>query len=105
MGHRDVTTVPPQALFFLNNDFVVELARKTSERIAALPLANDEARVQHAYRLLFGRESTPDETKRAIDYLGTTTQVSSGSKRGERVDTWTTFVQALMGSAEFRYVM
>lgn len=105
IGQRDVTTVPPQALFFLNNDFVVQLARETSERIAALPLANDEARVQHAYRLLFGRAATADETKRAVDYLGTTIQVSSGSKRGEPVDTWTTFVQALMGSAEFRYVM
>ncbi|MCB1277950.1 PSD1 and planctomycete cytochrome C domain-containing protein [Prosthecobacter sp.] len=105
IGQRDVTTVPPQALFFLNNEFVVNLARKTSERIAALPLANDEARVQHAYRLLFGRDATSDETKRALDYLAGTIQVSSGSKRGEPVDTWTTFVQALMGSAEFRYVM
>src|ERR1043166_2694565 len=39
IGQRDVTTVPPQALFFLNNEFVVQLARQTSERITAMASA------------------------------------------------------------------
>ena len=32
IGQRDVTTVPPQALFFLNNELVVQLARRQMPR-------------------------------------------------------------------------
>jgi len=104
IGQRDVTTVPPQALFFLNNEFVVQLARQTSERIAALSSADDAARVQLAYRLLFCREATADETRRAVDYLAAHAAADSGQKNAG-VSNWTTFVQALFASAEFRYVM
>jgi mono/diheme cytochrome c family protein len=104
IGQRDVTTVPPQALFFLNNEFVVQLARQTSERITAMSSADDAARVQFAYRLLFCREATAEETKKAVDYLATKTTADSGQKNAA-LSNWTTFVQALMASAEFRYVM
>jgi hypothetical protein len=104
IGQRDVTTVPPQALFFLNNEFVVQLARQTSERIARMSSGNDAARVQFANRLLFCREATADETKRAVEYLAAKTTADFGQKNAA-LSTWTTFVQALLASAEFRYVM
>ena len=57
-GRRDVTTVAPQALFLLNNQFVVDVAKRTADRILAQDLPDDQARVRHAYAGALSRQPT-----------------------------------------------
>ena len=77
-GQRDVTTVAPQALFFMNNPMVEEMADeiagKTGKDIKAV------------YRLVLGREPSSEEIRDASEL------------------DLQTLVHALLGTAEFRYV-
>ncbi|MGZ0165160.1 MAG: PSD1 and planctomycete cytochrome C domain-containing protein [Planctomycetales bacterium] len=61
---RETTTIAPQALYFLNNDFVAECARRLLNRqdIAALkgPTSSMD-RIHRIYRILFSRAATDDE--------------------------------------------
>lgn len=77
-GQRDVTTVAPQALFFMNNPFVAQLAAQIADK------AGKDTKV--IYKLILGREPTSEEITDARDLDDQT------------------LVQALLGTAEFRYV-
>ncbi|MBL9155618.1 MAG: PSD1 domain-containing protein [Verrucomicrobiales bacterium] len=94
-GQRDVTTVAPQALFLLNNPFVVDVSRRAAERILEQELPDETARVRHAYAYTLCRYPTEAETERALAFLGAEPDRETG---------WTALVQALYSAAEFRYV-
>ena len=94
-GLRDVTTVAPQALFMLNNPFVLEAAERAAKRILEQDLQNDEVRIRYAYAYTLSRYPTKAESERALAFLG------EGSDRESR---WIALAQSLYASAEFRYV-
>jgi hypothetical protein len=58
---RVVSTVAPQALYLLNNAFVLEQSRALAWRLAAEAPGGGDARIRRAYALLFGRPPTDDE--------------------------------------------
>ena len=59
-GQRDATTVAPQALSLLNNDFVHRRSLSLAEQaISGSALEND--RVTHIWQAVFGRSPTSDE--------------------------------------------
>ena len=64
---RFSTNVPLQRLFFMNSDFMQQQAEHLAERVAAEP--TDDARIQKAYRLIFGRAATPAELTAGHDFL------------------------------------
>ncbi|MGZ0171379.1 MAG: PSD1 and planctomycete cytochrome C domain-containing protein [Planctomycetales bacterium] len=69
---RETTTIAPQALYFLNNDFVTECARRllTRQDVASLSgprLVPD--RIHKIYRILFSRDATADEISVAMSFL------------------------------------
>ena len=64
---RFSTNVPLQRLFFMNSDFMQQQAEHLAERVAAEP--TDEARIQKAYRLIFGRAATPAEVAAGREFL------------------------------------
>lgn len=66
---RYATNVPLQRLFFMNSDFVQQQAELLVRKIESEPTM--EARIQKAYRLVFGRAATPEEVKLGVDYLRT----------------------------------
>jgi hypothetical protein len=101
-GERQVTTVAPQALFFLNSDLVRDSAQGAARRLLA-DVVNDGERVQAAYVRLLGRPATPDESRDAMELLGGL-QPESGAG-DPRLYRWTVLIQALMASAAFRYVL
>jgi hypothetical protein len=76
-----VTTAAPQSLWFLNSEFVESAASGVAER---------ERDVQALYRLLLSREATAEETADAQSLI---------EEAGVAA-----LVQAMMGTAEFRYV-
>ncbi len=64
---RFSTDVPLQRLFLMNSEFMQQHAEKLAERVAGEP--TEEARIQRAYRLIFGRTATPAEVRAGRDFL------------------------------------
>jgi hypothetical protein len=103
-GRRDTTTVPPQALFLMNNPLVIEHARRGAERLCR-EANQDRERVALAYLRLLSRPPSQQETEAALHFLSEYAQaVAPHLKPGQdaRLEAWTAFCQALIASSEFR---
>jgi hypothetical protein len=97
IGKREVTTVPAQALFFLNSAFAAETAGDAAQRILAdKSLRDEEARIRRAYAVLLGREPERDEIAAAAAFLA--------EEKGSQSAAWASLVQSLIAGTEFRYV-
>ncbi len=96
-GHRDDTSVPSQALYLMNNSSVMKLAEKGAEKLIAKYLSPTE-RIEAAFKLAFGRGASKTEAKAAEQFLAKM-QKSGGQKAA-----WSALLQALYGTAEFRYL-
>jgi hypothetical protein len=94
---RTVSTVAPQALFLLNHEFVVSQAKRVAERLRQEMPANDGARIDRAYRLLFGRPVRPEEAEIGRAFL------SRAARRGSDA-AWIDYVHVLLCSDECVYV-
>jgi len=90
---RDVSTVAPQALFFLNSPFVHAQAAELARRLLGAP-DDESARIDRAYELLYGRPADEQEHRIGLDFLG---------RRGERgaAEAWTDYAHALLCANEF----
>lgn len=71
---RYLTTVPQQALFMMNNPFVIEQAEAVAERsLAGQPASDDpiavRGRIERMYQLILGRSATPDESAIGLRFL------------------------------------
>ncbi len=99
-GQREVTTVPTQALFMLNNAFVLEQAAHFAQRISADEKLDADQRIGLAYRLALSRRPTSEELSAAKQYL----QNASQKNKPISKPAWSRFCQALLASADFRYL-
>jgi hypothetical protein len=93
-GSRNASTVAPQALFMMNNPFVLEQAKQAAARLLAENLPDDAARLTRAYRLTLGRAPTDGERAVAVKFLAERTPQ----------DAWSSLFHALFASADFRYL-
>jgi cytochrome c553 len=89
---RDVSTVAPQALFFLNSPFVLAQATALARRLLA-ETPDETARIARAYERLFGRE--PDETERRIGHEFLARHPAT------LATAWTAYAHLLLCSNEF----
>jgi cytochrome c553 len=106
-GDREVTTVAPQALYLMNDPFVLQQAQRMADRLLEHDWMDQSARVDLAYRIAFGRPATPIEKQHAQQYLaGYSESDTAGQTAGTKAQSgaWASLCQALMASAEFRYV-
>ncbi|MGY8766916.1 MAG: PSD1 and planctomycete cytochrome C domain-containing protein [Pirellulales bacterium] len=69
IGHRDVTTVPPQALALMNSPLARQLSEKFAKRIYASPETTTEQVVNQAYDLALSRVPTETEKKQMIEFI------------------------------------
>ncbi len=93
-GERIATNVPAQSLWIMNNPFVIGQAEAAAGR--ALKTEGDlNAKVRKLIRTALSREPTATELAQAAYYL---------DGREEDAARWASYAQALMASAEFRYV-
>ena len=104
---RDVTNVPVQALYLLNNDFVRDQATAMARRVLAQPISHPQ-RIALAYEYALGRPPTDAEQSRAQQYLLSEGRalipVEAGRVPDAALLSWSTFCQALFACAEFRYL-
>jgi Protein of unknown function (DUF1553)/Protein of unknown function (DUF1549)/Planctomycete cytochrome C len=66
---RYITTVPQQALFFLNSPFVAEQCRALVARPEIAAASTPSEKIGHLYRLLFGREPEKSEVEASLKFL------------------------------------
>jgi hypothetical protein len=106
-GVRDVTTVPTQALFMMNNPLVIDSATKLAERLAE---ATDDPRrrVSEAYLRTVSRRPSELEIDRALLFVDEAQIVlaDQGKRNATEIETiaWAGFCQSLFASSEFRYI-
>jgi hypothetical protein len=92
---RAQTMVPQQALFLMNNPFVLECARRLVRRPEVAGEADINRRVERLYRLVYGRPPSPEETGMAREYVGAAPDAAVG---------WERYAQALVLANEFVFV-
>ncbi|HEV2947785.1 MAG TPA: DUF1549 and DUF1553 domain-containing protein, partial [Gemmataceae bacterium] len=104
VGQRDVTTVAPQALFMMNNPFVIDQSTQMARRV--LTAQGVDARIDLAYRIALGRVATPPEKTDIKRYLESYQKSvkSANPKANAELAAWASFCQTLFASGEFRYV-
>ncbi|MDA1274290.1 MAG: DUF1549 and DUF1553 domain-containing protein [Verrucomicrobia bacterium] len=95
-SRRPVTTTATQKLFVLNSPFILRQAKSLASRLTANPSDDTDARVQNAYRMLYGRVPEPNETRWAVEFLD-----KPGSGEMSR---WEQYAQALLAANEMMYL-
>jgi len=90
---RIATTTPLQQLYTLNSPFIQQQATALAKRLEQ-EATTTEARVQRAYRLLYGRDATVTQVKLALEFLGNKPDAAA----------WQQYAQVLLGSNEFLFV-
>lgn len=66
---RSVTTVPQQALFFLNSSFVMEQCRALTARPEFVAARTPAERIRYLYRAVFGREPLKPELEAGLRFV------------------------------------
>ncbi len=104
VGQRDVTTVATQALYMMNSPFVHEQSKEMASRVVGGG-STDPARIDHAFRLAFGRPATAKEQTVSLAFLDEYEKSLDGSKPApnRRQEAWTNLCHSLLASGEFRY--
>ncbi len=91
---RTVSTIAPQALFLMNNPFILAQTKALAQHITE-GATGDQARIQRAYLLLYGRPALDEEVKIGLAFL----------KRGGAAErAWQEYCQVLLCANEFIYV-
>lgn len=106
-GHRDSTTVAPQALFLMNGPFVLEQSRALAEKLLSKAADDDPARLRYLYSLTFSRLPVESEIAQAMTYLhGIRERLKSTIPQEEkrRLRSWQSLCQVLFASNEFVFI-
>jgi len=90
---RYESTTPLQKLFAINNPLMVTQAGNFSARLYREMPADDPARIQRAYQLLYGRKASDEEETLSLGFLNT---------GGD--DAWQNYAQVLLASNELLYL-
>jgi mono/diheme cytochrome c family protein len=103
-GLRVPTTVPSQALFFLNDGLVLKASNSWARRLLARSDLDDAGRVRLMYDSAYNRPPTAAETARALDYLGRFASLLAGRgvpTTGRPAAAWSALAQGTLAASEF----
>lgn len=111
---RAVTTVPSQALFFLNNATVTASAESLAQ-VLINESQDNRVVVENGYRTLFGRKPSPKEVERALLFLEMATKTLGESRDGNepvatadagslRREVVEAFIHGLFSAREFIWI-
>ena len=105
-GVRTSATVPSQALFFLNNPLLADLAERFATRLLA-DSPDDPARWQQGTLMAWGRPASPAETERAVAHLAAVRHElakSGNPPEKQELGSWASCAGVLLSANEFLYV-
>ena len=93
-GKRTTSSVPTQALYMLNNPFVIEESKKSAERLIKEKLVNKSLEIEMAYRRVLSRNPTDKEKQILYNFL---------ELENESIEAWASIFHSLFSSFEFRH--
>jgi len=97
-GNRNASTVPTQALFMMNNDFVIKQATLAAKNIFARKYLMNEQMIKFAFLTCLAREPTQEEKKIINRFLGDEQKGKLNEKAMEGL------VHSLFACLDFRYL-
>ena len=100
---RFETTVPQQALFLMNNPFMIRNAASLAERINSGNSESLEKRIQKAYRIVYQRDPSDEELATGIEFLESSDQAATEGVETDQAH-WALYTQALLQSNEAMYL-
>ncbi|WP_315852324.1 PSD1 and planctomycete cytochrome C domain-containing protein [Rosistilla ulvae] len=100
VGQRESSSTPNQALFLMNNPFVIAQADALAQRVSE-EAKTPAARLRLAFELSFGRSPNATEVSAIRRYLSDFEDVQSNRGRALAM---TALCQSLLASADFRYL-
>ncbi len=100
---RQVTTVPTQALFFMNDPFFHAQAEKVAGALLSKP--DGTRRLDELYRLVFQRLPTAKERETAVAFQSNyTSHLTDVAPVGRPKASWAALTRILLASNDFLYV-
>ncbi len=104
VGSRETSSTADQALFLLNNPFVLEQCDALARQLVRMS-SNQSERISKAFTLVFGRPATQKELRAAADFFRKADDGKKTVAAEQRVfQALSQFCQALLCSAEFRLI-
>jgi hypothetical protein len=97
-GNRNASTVPTQALFMMNNDFVIKQASLAAKNIFDRKYLMNEQMIKFAFLTCLAREPTHEEKKLINQFLGDERKGELNEKEMEGL------VHSLFACLDFRYL-
>lgn len=91
---RQTTTVPTQALYFINDSFFHRQAQSFAERL--MTFGDDDVRITQAYQRLLQRDPGAAERERMANFVATYPATA--------VEKWAAFARVLLASNEFLHI-
>ena len=91
---RSQTTVPPQALHFMNSAMVINEARYLALRPDVVAVDQPKARIKFLYQLVLARQPMAEELGLALEFVGS----------APAAEQWQRFAHALIMTNEFAFV-
>ncbi|AEL27563.1 protein of unknown function DUF1549 [Cyclobacterium marinum DSM 745] len=108
-GKRDVTNVPAQSLFLMNDPFIAEQANHMAIKLLNnRDLIKDEDKINDAYLRAFARLPSADEMSKGLAFVNKTKiQLSSHAQTDKDLDVlaWKEYCHALFNMKSFIYLM
>ncbi len=103
-GHRQTTTVAPQALWLMNSDLMLDSAQAMAKGILAQS-SDPFVLADRVYLLTLGRRARPEEAQRIVAFIA---EAIAGQPIADREHqeqrAWGLVCQSLLASNEFLYV-
>ncbi len=101
-GQRDTSTVPTQALYFMNSPYIVEHSKNMAKLLMDEAKSSDASHLAtQAYLRVLTRYPTQTEFEQCREFL---TDFVADDQQSSREQAFAAFCQTLFASAEFRYV-
>jgi Protein of unknown function (DUF1553)/Protein of unknown function (DUF1549)/Planctomycete cytochrome C len=92
--NRETTTIPPQALYLMNHQFVRQAAERLVRRPDVATCKSTDGRLERLFSILFNRKPSPAERRLAREFLG----------MKPSLENWTRFAHGLLMTNEFVFV-
>ncbi len=96
-ARRPDTTVPQQALFAMNSEFIQDRAAALAARVGPIAGDDDVRRIRELYRRVYSREPEAAEQERILRFVRDAAQSSS-------ITAWQQVAHTLLAANEFAFV-
>ena len=97
VGKRNVSTIAPQALYLMNNPFIIEKSGEAALHLLKENTLSESQKIEDVYFQVLGRSPTPAENAKVMSFL-------QEKSEKEKSQAWPLVFQAMFSTLDFRYL-